>query len=137
MRQNSNETAGNMISMEEYLKKRQAMTPPAARWQTERNRRTGNGIETGGTFICLNGRFSDHHCDLFKRRVISINAYNRTGISIVAATEALNSPDAAGESMSAKIRVAAYMQMRRTAPVSARICFIFFIALLLTEIFNK
>ena len=35
MRQNSNETAGNMISMEEYLKKRQAMTPPAARWQTE------------------------------------------------------------------------------------------------------
>ena len=35
MRQNSNETAGNMISMEEYLKRRQAMTPPAARWQTE------------------------------------------------------------------------------------------------------
>ena len=35
MRQNSNETAGKMISMEEYLKKRQAMTPPAARWQTE------------------------------------------------------------------------------------------------------
>ena len=35
MRQNSDETAGNMISMEEYLKRRQAMTPPAARWQTE------------------------------------------------------------------------------------------------------
>ncbi len=35
MRQNSNETAGNMISMEEYLKRRQAMTPPAGRWQTE------------------------------------------------------------------------------------------------------
>ncbi len=35
MRQNSSETAGNMISMEEYLKRRQAMTPPAARWQTE------------------------------------------------------------------------------------------------------
>ena len=34
MRQNSSETAGNMISMEEYLKKRQAITPPAARQQT-------------------------------------------------------------------------------------------------------
>ena len=34
MRQNSNETAGNMISMEEYLKRRQAMTPPAGRWHT-------------------------------------------------------------------------------------------------------
>ena len=33
MRQNSSETAGNMISMEEYLKKRQAMTPSAERWQ--------------------------------------------------------------------------------------------------------
>ena len=36
MRQNNSETAGNMISMEEYLKKRQAITPPAARQQTER-----------------------------------------------------------------------------------------------------
>ena len=35
MRQNSNETAGNMISMEEYLKRRQAMTPSAERGQTE------------------------------------------------------------------------------------------------------
>ena len=35
MRQNSNQTAENMISMEEYLKKRQAMAPPAVRWQTE------------------------------------------------------------------------------------------------------
>lgn len=35
MRQNSNETAGNMISMEEYLKRRQAMTPSATGWQTE------------------------------------------------------------------------------------------------------
>ena len=33
MRQNSSETAVNMISMEEYLKKRQAMTPSAERWQ--------------------------------------------------------------------------------------------------------
>ena len=35
MCQNSNETAENMISMEEYLKKRQAMAPPAVRLQTE------------------------------------------------------------------------------------------------------
>lgn len=35
MRQNSNETAGTMISMEEYLKRRQAMEPPAGRWQAE------------------------------------------------------------------------------------------------------
>ena len=55
-----------------------------------------------------------------------MNAYNRTGISIVAATEALNSPGAAGESTSAKMRVARYMQTRRTAPVNARICFNFF-----------
>ena len=35
MRQNSNETSENMKSMEEYLKKIQAMAPPAVRWQTE------------------------------------------------------------------------------------------------------
>lgn len=35
MRQNSDETPGNMISMEEYLKRRQAVAPPAARRQTK------------------------------------------------------------------------------------------------------
>ena len=41
MRQNSSETAGNMISMEEYLKKRQAITPPAqgSRRREQKNRR--------------------------------------------------------------------------------------------------
>ena len=36
MRQDSRKTTANMITMEEYLKKRQAITPPAARQQTER-----------------------------------------------------------------------------------------------------
>ena len=36
MRQNSNGKTRDIISMEEYLKKRQAITPPAARQQTER-----------------------------------------------------------------------------------------------------
>lgn len=35
MRHGSEGKSRDIISMEEYLKKRQAMTPPAARWQTE------------------------------------------------------------------------------------------------------
>lgn len=66
MRQNSNETAGNMISMEEYLKKRQAMTPPAARWQTEGKEEPVTALKLAELFICLNGHFSDHRCDLLK-----------------------------------------------------------------------
>ncbi len=45
MRQNSNETAANMISMEEYLKRRQAMTPPAGRWQTENTEDTERALK--------------------------------------------------------------------------------------------
>ena len=36
MRHDSKEKTRDIISMEEYLKKRQAITPPAARQQTER-----------------------------------------------------------------------------------------------------
>lgn len=45
MRQNSNEAAGNMISMEEYLKKRQAMTSSAASWQTENAKETETALK--------------------------------------------------------------------------------------------
>lgn len=45
MRQDNNETAGNMISMEEYLKRRQAMTPPAGRGQTESAKKTETALK--------------------------------------------------------------------------------------------
>lgn len=45
MRQNSNESAGNMISMEEYLKRRQTMTPPAGRRQTESAEETETALK--------------------------------------------------------------------------------------------
>ena len=45
MRQDNNETAGNMISVEEYLKRRQAMTPPAGRGQTESAKETETALK--------------------------------------------------------------------------------------------
>lgn len=45
MRQDSSETAGNMISMEEYLKRRQAMSPPAHIFPEECSRETETALK--------------------------------------------------------------------------------------------
>ena len=66
-------------------------------------------------------------CGRIGKALMHYSGFEPDGIRIVAATEARNSPDAAGESISANTRVAIYMQARSTAPARAKIRFNLFI----------
>ena len=67
----------------------------------------------------------------FRIRYTSIYAYKKTGTMTVQAMDAFKSVRACSEPISANIRVAAYIAKRRRAPASAKICFNFFIRIIL------
>ena len=117
MNQNRKESGTEVLSMEEYLEKRQALTA-----QQKRTKKTASGGDdrryghrTGAVDVyvaaCADQAFLDGSsgsflsCPFWDRRWKRRNPYKRTGSKIVAATEAFNREVNTGASSSAKTSV--------------------------------
>ena len=111
MRHDSKGKTRDIISMEEYLKKRQAINP------TEHTKKEGQPIEEA----VLHAWSSS----FFRTRAMRIIPYRSTGISMVAPMDAFSIISAQGAPIRAKMRVQTYNTTRRTAPIRANIRFSF------------